>query len=420
MPKQSVLLSATLPDIKTELSSLYDHFLKVHPKGTVEMISSLRLPVGCDAVDPSGKLVLPHQLALDLDEFKVLINKMSHDALMQRFYTPTAVKYLALKIAEKLGDTNIPKELKFENVIPHIGEIRHATIRTYAQHLLEYVASLNRVDLFEYLKNIPVTDSLTSTLIPCTPERLLSDYCTDGRALAVANTRRVTTEDSENIESLDTLIKMSLKPYEAKLPKLEAYISSYKNKLDQWTAEGQSLTKAKVSKRDKDAAMILQEQIIAHDQNKPAFEWPVRIHGRGAILALNEIEKMSDDIAQLLLSGIGYYDPYIMSYEESTLVVNEAAAGHLACLFSSPLIVYGTNIDLSTVFIGTSYSKNATRNALYQLIGRAGRTGKSHRAKVLFQDYDALRKAMVHSKENIEALIIEHHLKIAIEIKNKK
>ena len=95
-------------------------------------------------------------------------------------------------------------------------------------------------------------------------------------------------------------------------------------------------------------------------------------------------------------------------------MIQEATEGRLACLFASPFIVYGTNIDLSTVFIGTSYSQNATRNALYQLIGRAGRTGKSHKAKVLFQDLLTLKKAMVPSVENIEAIIIEHHLKVAL------
>lgn len=42
-----------------------------------------------------------------------------------------------------------------------------------------------------------------------------------------------------------------------------------------------------------------------------------------------------------------------------------------------------------------SKGKVATRNSLYQLIGRAGRTGKSHKAKVLFQDFDTMRKALL-------------------------
>lgn len=91
-------------------------------------------------------------------------------------------------------------------------------------------------------------------------------------------------------------------------------------------------------------------------------------------------------------------------------VMKEASEGKLACLFASPHIVYGTNMDLITVLVGTSYSHNATRNALYQLIGRAGRTGKSYKAKVLFQDDKSLRTAMMPPTENIEATVIEYHL----------
>jgi len=143
------------------------------------------------------------------------------------------------------------------------------------------------------------------------------------------------------------------------------------------------------------------------------------VHGRGGGLPFAELETMADEVASLLLSGVGYYDPHTMTYNETVSVVKEATEGRLACLFASPFIVYGTNIDLTTVFIGSSYSRGATRNALYQLIGRAGRTGKSHRAKVLFQDFEALKKAMIPTIENTEAAIIEHHFQIAMGAMNK-
>ena len=159
---------------------------------------------------------------------------------------------------------------------------------------------------------------------------------------------------------------------------------------------------------------MLQDAVMEHEKNRPGFDWPVRVHGRGANMTATTLENLSDDVGSLLLCGVGIYDPNSMTYPEQVAVIQEATEGRLACLFASPFIVYGTNIDLSTVFIGTSYSQNATRNALYQLIGRAGRTGKSHKAKVLFQDLLTLKKAMVPSVENIEAIIIEHHLKVAL------
>ena len=62
--------------------------------------------------------------------------------------------------------------------------------------------------------------------------------------------------------------------------------------------------------------------------------------------------------------------------------------------------------------VGSGYGKLATRNSLYQLIGRAGRTGKSHKAKVLFQDYETMRKALLPEPEgsNFEADVMDYHI----------
>lgn len=150
---------------------------------------------------------------------------------------------------------------------------------------------------------------------------------------------------------------------------------------------------------------------------KPQFEWPIHIAGFQATLSDAEIGVLDGETVSHLLSGLGQYDPARMSSFERTVVMREATNGHLACLFSSPDIVYGTNMSLITVFIGSGYGRIATRNSLYQLIGRAGRTGKSHKAKVLFQDLDTMRKAMLPEPEgrNFEAEVIDFHVRKGVE-----
>lgn len=251
LPAQSVLLSATLPNIPTELPSLAQHFLNKHggegkPVPEVKMVSSLRLPVGCDALDPTGKMVLPHQLADSFEEFKMVVSRMDGDALMQRFYTPSSVKGLAVAVEEKVGRDVLPTDLWFENVIPHIGAVRHATIRAYGQRLLEYVASSNREDIFECLKTLAVSTS-SDPLVPCDPANLLTHHCSDGRALAVATTRTVISEDAvERYESLDTLVKLAMAPFAPRMPKLKNAIADYKRRVDKWAADGASLANSKV------------------------------------------------------------------------------------------------------------------------------------------------------------------------------
>lgn len=419
LPAQAVLLSATLPDIPTELPSLKDSFLARHAGGSVEMVTSLRLPVGCDALDPSGNLKMPHQLAENFKEFKLVVSKMHGDALMQRFYTPLSVRTLYHDIVAALKNNSgaaapvtLPAELVFENVVPHLGAVKHAAIRVYAQNLLEWVVKNDLSAVFDAIK----TSGFDPAAVPVQASTLLSHYCTDGRALAVANTRKVipdvpitsanAPEPSE--QYLDVIAKLAMEKYS--LPRVSTLVDEFKDAMDAWTAEYASLQSVKINRRDPSAAAAHNEKVIHHEQQKPTFDWPLKIHNRGAPLTTAQIDEVGEDIAGYMLSGVGYYDPNSMTYPQTVAVVKEATEGHLACLFASPFIVYGTNIDLITVFIGSSYSHKATRNALYQLIGRAGRTGKSHRAKVLFQDNAALRRAMIPAHENVEATIIEYHL----------
>lgn len=147
LPPCSVLLSATLPDLSSELPSLAADFKARHPGAEVKMVNSLRLPVGCDALSPEGVHVLPHQLAESWDEFKSIVFSIDGDALMQRFYTPGPVRQIANTVAKAAGSA-FPNSLIFETVIPHIGAIKHDLIRRYAIDILKWVCTENREDIF--------------------------------------------------------------------------------------------------------------------------------------------------------------------------------------------------------------------------------------------------------------------------------
>jgi late competence protein required for DNA uptake (superfamily II DNA/RNA helicase) len=102
-----------------------------------------------------------------------------------------------------------------------------------------------------------------------------------------------------------------------------------------------------------------------------------------------------------------------MTHFENLITMREASNGHLACLFSAPDIVYGTNMSLINVFIGSGYGFNATRNSLYQLIGRAGRTGRSNKARILFEDHHTMKRALLPEPngKNFEADVMDWHLR---------
>jgi hypothetical protein len=372
LPICSVLLSATLPEIETELPSLARDFGLRHPGGEIKMVNSMRLPVGCDALSPAGVHVLPHQLAENWGEFVSIVHGIDDDALMQRFYTPGPVRQIANCVAAGAG-ASFPAELVFDAVIPHIGAIKHDLIRRYAIDLLKWVCSERKEDILARLKALEHSPKAP----PVLATNLLTHHISDGKALALAVPEASLSETDEG-EGLYTIFDAAMSPYVDKMPSFGRSLDTYRKAYEVWLKQGEALDKSKVSKGDSSGAakMELEAAKMSHDSQCPSFSWPVRICGFSSNLKFDVLETLPENIASQLLSGVGIYDPRNMTEYETTLVMREASDGKLACLFSSPHIVYGTNMDLITVFVGTSYSATATRNALYQLIGRAGRTGK--------------------------------------------
>jgi len=428
IPNQTVMLSATLPNLLVELpaihklpraivareklvSSGFNNFTSTSD-GYIVMIETQRLPVGCVAVSPTGEQVLPHEISETFEEFQKIVSSLSTDALMLRFYTPGPVYKLA-KVVEKTiisvtGSIDyLPSNLQFNNVITNIGDISHLSIRTYAKNLLVWISSLVDVNIYS-----PIYQALKSMRVPgsnpVNSETFVVDHvASEGRALAVTTTYPVKKINSnpdvvEYHEILKELIAKSMNPYIDKIPEVHKHLSNFLARKAEYEHQYNSFMKSKDKEKEQKA-----EALVA-----PSFEWPIQIAGFSAVLTDIEMTSLPGDVVAGLLSGLGSYDPSSMSRFEESVVMREAGHGHLACLFSSPDIVYGTNMSLITVFVGSGYGQIATRNSLYQLIGRAGRTGRSHKAKVLFQDYLTMRKALIpeNEKQSFEAQVINWHI----------
>ena len=83
--------------------------------------------------------------------------------------------------------------------------------------------------------------------------------------------------------------------------------------------------------------------------------------------------------------GIGVYDPENPIIDKVYLdkVLMDAESGHLAFLSGGHSIAYGTNFPLSSVIATDDLCDAHSMNTLFQLINRAGRVGKSWKAKII-------------------------------------
>lgn len=92
--------------------------------------------------------------------------------------------------------------------------------------------------------------------------------------------------------------------------------------------------------------------------------------------------RVSDDILTLLFAGIGIYDPDNKDLDEPYLqaVLQLAARGRLAMIIAGCVICYGADYSIRHVVITDDFADTYSVHTLMQLIGRAGRVGKSWRA----------------------------------------
>ena len=123
---------------------------------------------------------------------------------------------------------------------------------------------------------------------------------------------------------------------------------------------------------------------------------------------INVIQNLDDITAKLFLSHIGVYNQANMNlFEMDTFL---AYKDKFKFIMSDPSIIFGTNINITLIDIHENLSPILTRNKMYQMIGRAGRIGKSSSASVIFRSWDLFRIIIHDEDENIEAQQIEANI----------
>jgi len=407
-PKISVFLSATIPEF-SEIDNIVNHLKITNNMGDNDLysIKSSKILVNCLAIDKNGFIKAPHQLAKNNEELKNIITILKKNYFLQRFYT----SYNFYDICSNLD--SIPDKFKEENLYTSLLDINHSNIRNKCMELLEYIVSLNNDLLIQKLQiskekmtdvgfdpNTACTTSAYQNLgsnlyIRKSPEKFLS-YTKDF------------LKDSPRIKNMIKKYNSSKTQYEKECNKIEKgdkikgsdnvskNISSLDNPIINW-----------------DNQYVINSRIHL-EKHAPEYDYFNETkYLKGSIIndiSIDEIEMLPDDFDKALFSGVGIHNPNLKmldSYDGlyNDVVLSLADNNKLSYIVSDESITYGTNLPIKKVIIDdcdTSY----TQNMLHQLIGRAGRTGKSNMAEVVFMNDDILVKTFNTQEENTEAIII--------------
>ena len=133
---------------------------------------------------------------------------------------------------------------------------------------------------------------------------------------------------------------------------------------------------------------------------------------RSALLFEPMIDTLSElncpeEFILLLMCGVGIYQPInndVFGDDYFDLVLEMASTGKLAYLVADGSISYGTNYPFNRVIIMEDFSRSHSVNTIYQLMGRAGRVGKSWRAEVIIDKkcVDEMANSIASKKCDVE------------------
>lgn len=400
----SVLVSATLAK-QEEIPTVINDFKcrhNIEDDSFIHVINSDIQHISATFIDPTGHIYAPHYSVENADLLADFITNLEKTPLIKRGYSPEVV----FDMSSKIND-NLPPELKFSNVFKYFGEISHTSLRDYAVNMLKYISDTGDNDLYQTLisdrrlkiPNMDVNSIFTNSSI----------HYHGSRALHVATSQ---TFDA-HVESISS-------DFLSGSPKLSSVFSKYEREYE--------IIKSQIASLERNGNKDSESEIIQleSDLSNIRLEWPREFimnslqhatkFGNSKIVSpitdtfsssKEDLSLLDDTRSKLFLSGISTYQPEKFSDLELDLFLKYK--DRFKFILSSPSIVYGTNISLTIIDIDSSFLQDCSKNILYQLIGRAGRKGRSSEAEVIFRNQEMIDIIFRHELQNIEAVNVEQN-----------
>lgn len=402
----SVLVSATLPEPENvpNFINYYENKFGLPREEFLSLIKMNRQHVSSTIVAPDGCIYYPHQAISTLDQLNEAIDNIIEDPLKIRCYSPVSVYLLTNNIKDYL-----PNELKFSERFRNIGQIRHEDSRNYIIDVLRFVANSNNNELFNKIQTFR-----PKKMENINKEQMLSNnahYYQDGNTMYVSS-------NEEYKQNLNKIVK----PIISKTPKLEPVIQklleeikeneetieAIKRNPQQFNLRTQADIRRKILELESKQFKIQwsPELIVNSEEHGKLYKKNIYNPSPLILLDVKILKELPENIAKLILSGIGLYHPETMSNLE--METFKSLRNTYKFILSTPAIIYGTNMSISNVDIDETYCNDASRNSIYQLMGRAGRRGKkSYNAMIIFRDWNALYRVMAPTYDDVESNRVE-------------
>lgn len=386
LPRQSVIISAILPPFEN-ISRFVRSFCDRHDvpmEDTVHRVDTAVVNISCAIINHEGRVCMPHHQVETLDDMRLLLQEIKVNPRIRRAYTAKHVYYWSKSLVDQLRTEG----MDFHSIFPNIGTLTNSRILDYAISILEFIERNNLIDTAKQYKPVVMDTPSLDTIFTT------QAHFYEGKTLIVADNiyekviRCGETLFQPAIRWNDLVVdaerrkESKQRALETLKKKMTKEKSSEGGKTVRTDATDMALTIARMEEMDTGIqfpnAYVINSREHVMRCNQGQVSKP-----RQAVILSDEYNTAFEPELNLLLSaGVGIYDIERLSDYQRRLVMDRYS--QLAFLCSGKEIVFGTNLpDLTNIFIDASFGEREHPNVLYQLMGRAGRLGRSYHANII-------------------------------------
>lgn len=427
LPRWSILSSATMPDIEI-LEPFTTKFTEDNPGSVMGTVYSDEIQIGCDVITLNMDPVIPHLGCKTGNALRGIINTIKKNPFLGRIYTHN----VAQTIWTECSKLDIPKIPNIPEIFKDVENLSADNVRKYVMQMLTIVADQSD-DIVTDICSSPIfidgintnnessndnsdsdsdsDDGFAWETEEVKPDSGAVDYCKLGTTQAhrflhmnlVATLDPLTFAINNFKDLLDSLKNHEEYPVNS----AKNILSKYKKDMDNFNAQMARLEKD-VENEDE-----LSKQIEELRSNKPQIKFPkcgqintihhIHEYAPSSLKTINkrfisqgltiedipyETFSVPDNILLLLFCGVGIYSPGNRMLDQNYIntVLSLAESGNLAYLIADSSICYGTNYPINRVFVVEDFSNSHSIYTLFQLMGRAGRVGRSWKAEAYVHD----------------------------------
>lgn len=385
LPPNVIFSSATLPKVE-EIAEFTKYFNTKYPEAKIMSVESSKVKIGCQVNDLNGKLFIPNTGIVYEHVMDILMNKLTETSFVKKLYTPYVVSLLWNNIEKLIKTEQITSE-DVENFRVKFGNpcnLNQEAVQDCAINYLGKISKSKNSELISQFNTYSDSDTIIEEPIDFNKLIKYKEYRFKTQTLII-------TKDPINFVKTyfgkvfeDIFVKSQKRSKDKSGKSFESFYDIFLDYEKQRTIYEEKLEEINMGT---DEQRIRNQETI--DRFKPIFNFErkniLNVTYYPEKIDCADLDKEDNLLLVGLALGVGIYSPTTTSDKYKKEVLNLANEGKLAYIIADTDIAYGTNYAIEhiiiddTCFTGTNAHSIST---LFQVIGRAGRVGKSWRAMI--------------------------------------